>query len=188
MVKELNALLTGERVDEAAGFANTYHLWKGAKDASIAKPSNWSDFVYQNAGITYTQEEGPPKAHWCAEIGQGSAVADKNTQFLGLAVSGSLTVKPDVRIHARNELRVADNGRLIIQGGMVESLRWVDVQFGGTLTGHGVVKASLYANGTLALSLKKPLVVEDTARLSGQLRLRDAGKVKSGQSFTVFLR
>ncbi|MBG29205.1 MAG: hypothetical protein CMI31_04285 [Opitutae bacterium] len=185
LVKELNALLTSERVDEPAGFANTYHFWQGPEDDSLADPANWSDYIYLNAGITYTQEEGPPKSHWCAEIDGGSAVADKDTEFLGLAVSGGLTVKPGITVHARNELRVADKGQLVLRGGAVESLRWVDVQSGGTLTGHGSVNASLYANGTLALSLKKPLVVEGAAKLSGKLSLADAGKVKSGQSFTV---
>jgi hypothetical protein len=185
VVKTLNALLTGERVDEAAGFANTYHSWKGAKDASIAKPSNWTDYVYQNAGITYTQENGPPKAHWCAEISQGSALADKDAEFLGLEVSASLTVKPGVTVSARNELRVGNKGRLVLQGGSVESLRWVDVQPGGTLTGHGAVNAALYSKGTLALNLNKPLVVEGAAKLSGKLSLTDAGTAKKGQSATA---
>jgi len=178
-------LLRGERVDEPAGFANTYHSWQGPKDDSIANPLNWSDYIYLNAGITYMQEDGPPKAHWCAEISQGSALADKNAEFLGLAVSGSLAVKSGVTVHSRNELRVADKGKLILQGGSVSSLRWLEVQSGGTLTGHGSVNASLYANGTLALSLGKPLVVEGTAKLSGKLSLADSGKVKSGQSLTV---
>ena len=94
-------------------------------------------------------------------------------------------VKPRATVHARNELRVGDKGRLVLQGGAVESLRWVDVQPGGTLAGHGSVNASLYANGTLDLSVDKSLVVEGAARLSSKLRLTDAGKVKSGQSFTV---
>jgi hypothetical protein len=185
LVKELNALLTGERVDEAVGFANTYHFWQGAKGGSIATPSNWSDYIYLNSGITYMQESGSPKASWCAKIAQGSALADKDAAFLGLEISGKLTVKPGVKVQARNELRVAEMGQLILEGGSVDSLRWVDVQVGGTLTGHGAVNASLYAHGTLALSVDKPLVVEGAARLSGKLSLSGVGKVKSGQTFTV---
>jgi arylsulfatase A-like enzyme len=184
-VKELNALLTGERVDEPAGFANTYHSWQGTKGASIATPSNWSDYIYLNAGITYMQESGSPKAHWCAAIDGGSAVANKDAKFLGLEVGGDLTVKPGVTVHARNELRVTDKGQLFLQGGTVESLRWVDIQSGGTLTGHGAVNASLYANGTLALIVDKPLVVEGAAKLSGKLKLTGANKPKSGKSHTV---
>jgi hypothetical protein len=185
LVKELNALLTGERVDEAAGFANTYHSWKGAKDGSIHDASNWTDYVYQNAGETYQRESGSPQAHWCAKIDRGSAIANKDTEFLGLEISAVLTVKSGVTVHARNELRVAPKGQLILQGGAVESLRWVDVQSGGTLAGHGTVNADLFSKGTLALSLNKPLVVEGAVKLSGKLSLSGVGKVKSGESITV---
>jgi hypothetical protein len=185
LIKELNALLTGERVDEAAGFANTYHSWKGAKDSAILDASNWTDYVYQNAGETYQRESGSPQAHWCAKIDRGSAIANKDTEFLGLEISAVLTVKSGVTVHARNELRVAPKGQLILQGGAVESLRWVDVQSGGTLAGHGTVNADLFSKGTLSLSLNKPLVVEGAAKLSGKLSLSGAGKVKSGESITV---
>ena len=47
------------------------------------------------------------------------------------------------------------------------------------------MKASLYADGTLALSVDKPLVVEGAAKLSGKLSLSEAGKAKKGQSVTV---
>jgi len=185
LIKQLNALLTGERVDEAAGFANTYHSWKGVKDGSIHDASNWSDYVYQNAGITYTQESGSPQAHWCAKIDQGSTVASKDAEFLGLEVGGSLTVKKGAKVHARNELRVVQKGQLILRGGAVESLRWVDVQSGGTLAGHGTVNADLFSKGTLALSLDKPLVVKGAVKLSGKLSLSGLSKVKSGGSITV---
>ena len=185
LVKELNALLTGERVDEAAGFANTYHSWKGAKDGAIGQASNWSDYVYQNAGEIYMQENGSPQSHWCAKIDRGSALADKDTEFLGLELSARLTVKSGATVHARNELRVEPKGRLVLQGGTVESLRWVDVQSGGTLAGHGTVKADLFCKGTLALNLDKPLVVDGAVKLSGQLSIVDAVKVKRGQSVTA---
>ena len=185
LIKQLNALLTGERVDEAAGFANTYHSWKGVKNGSIHDASNWSDYVYQNAGITYTQESGSPQAHWCAKIDQGSTVASKDAEFLGLEVGGSLTVKKGAKVHARNELRVVQKGQLILQGGTIESLRWVDVQSGGTLAGHGTVNADLFSKGTLALSLDKPLVVKGAVKLSGKLSLSGLSKVKSGGSITV---
>ena len=185
LVKELNALLTGERVDEAAGFANTYHSWKGGQEGAIGRASNWTDYVYENAGETYQKENGSPQAHWCAKIDRGSAIADKDTEFLGLAVSASLTVNPGATVHARNELRIEPKGRLILQGGMVESLRWVDVQLGGTLAGHGTVKADLFSKGTLALNLDKPLVVDGAVNLSGKLSLSGAGKVNGGESITV---
>jgi hypothetical protein len=185
LVKELNALLTGERVDEAAGFANTYHSWKGGQEGAIGQASNWTDYLYENAGETYQKETGPPQSHWCARINRGSAIATKNTEFLGLEISSRLTVKFGATVHARNELRVDPKGRLILQGGTVESLRWVDVQSGGTLSGHGTVKADLFSQGTLSLNLDKPLVVEGAVKLSGKLSLAGAGQGKSGESITL---
>ena len=94
-------------------------------------------------------------------------------------------MKPGATVHARNELRVVDKGRLVLQGGAVESLRWVDIQLGGTLAGHGAVNADLFSKGTLALSVDNSLVVEGAAKLSGKLSLSEAGKAKKGQSVTV---
>jgi hypothetical protein len=74
---------------------------------------------------------------------------------------------------------------LILQGGTVESLRWVEVQSGGTLGGRGTVKADLFCKGTLALNLDNPLVVDGAVKLSGKLSLAEAVKLKHGQSATV---
>ena len=185
LVKELNALLTGERVDEAAGFANTYHTWKGPQEGAVEKAANWTDYVYQNAGETYQKETGPPQSHWCARIDRGSAMATKNTKFLGLEIGSRLTVNPGATVHARNELRITPQGQLILRGGAIESMRWVDVQSGGTLSGHGIVKADLFCKGTLALNLDKPLVVDGAVKLSGKLNFADSVKVKHGQNATV---
>ena len=64
-------------------------------------------------------------------------------------------------------------------------MRWVDVKPGGTLAGHGTVIADLFSQGTLALSLEEPLVVEGAVKLSGKLSLSGVGKVKSGKSVSV---
>ena len=64
-------------------------------------------------------------------------------------------------------------------------MRWVDVQSGGTLSGHGIVKADLFCKGTLALNLDKPLVVDGAVKLSGKLNFADSVKVKHGQNATV---
>jgi hypothetical protein len=185
LVKELNTLLTNERVDEAAGFANTYHSWKGGQEGAIGQASNWTNYIYENAGETYQEETGPPQAHWCAKIDRGSAIADKDTKFLGLEVSASLTVKSGATVHARNELRVVPKGQLILQGGAVESLRWVDVQSGGTLSGHGTVRADLFSQGTLGLSIENPVVVEGVVKLSGKWTLSSTEKLKKGMSKVV---
>ena len=51
---------------------------------------------------------------------------------MGLEISGRLK-ESNITVHGRNELRVAKNGRLVLQNGRVSSMRWLDVQEGGVL-------------------------------------------------------
>ena len=185
LMKELSILLKGERVDEPAGFANTYHKWKGGPDADIAKATSWSQYIYENAGITYMKEDGSPKSNWTATIKRGTAVASQDTEFLGLEISGRLKVNSNVNVHARNELRVAKNGRLVLQNGQVSSMRWLDVQEGGVLAGHGTVASDLYVQGELSLGVAQPLVVKGDVTISGTLSLTSSGKIKLGQEYIV---
>ena len=80
-------------------------------------------------------------------------------------------MQKDAKVSAHNELRVSDGGRLVLQGGTIESARWIDIQYGGSFEGYGKVKADLFTKGTLYLSAKKSLVVEGNACLSGELKL-----------------
>jgi hypothetical protein len=187
LVKKLNTLLTAERVDEPAGFANTYHSWKvKTKNGDLGLASNWTEYVYENGDETYMHENGSPKSSWCARINEsGSALARKDAEFLALEVAGSLTVKKGTRVVARNELRIPDRGHLALEGGMVESVRWVDVQSGARFDGYGIVKADFFSHGTLSLSAIKPLVVQGVAYLSGELKLTDIPSGKMGKSLTV---
>ena len=52
-----------------------------------------------------------------------------------------------------------NNGNLVINGGALSSLRWVDIQPGGILQGHGRIEASLYNNGIVSASGKALLEV-----------------------------
>lgn len=187
LVSQLNSLLTRERVDEPVGFANTYHTWKGPKGGEIHLRSNWTEYVYENAGQTYLLENGSPKAHWCAKIDAGVAKAVENSEFLALSVASKLIVGPHATVHAKNELRVLENGKLVLKGGTVESMRWVEVQPGGTLLGHGVVKADLLSTGTLALSLTKPMLVKGMVELSGSMSLLGSEKGNGSAGHTVLV-
>jgi len=68
LVKELKQQLLGERVTEPKGFAATYHHWTGKDDASTASAENWSNYVYENAGVTYQTDAGAPQASWIATV------------------------------------------------------------------------------------------------------------------------
>ena len=163
LVRELEALLLGERVDEPQGFANTYHRWTGPDGAITSDSDHWSDYRYANNGITYISDRGAPQLSWIARIenvGDQSAVArgDADLEFLGLEIVGQsadqrLELDRNVNLHGRNEIRVSNRGHLSLNGGTVSSLRWVDVQSGGTLGGTGTLDADLYTRGTLLVSL-----------------------------------
>ena len=182
LVKKLNALLTAERVDEPAGFANTYHTWNAkTKNGSLGSSSNWSEYIYENAEIVYIKEAGVPKSHWCAQIQKGTAVALKETNFLGLEVAGVLVVKKGAKVNARNELRVSDAGQVNLQGGTIGTHRWIEIEKGGVLKGHGIIKGDLYNQGTISLQMDKPLQVDGSVNLSGKLDI-----LKTGGSIASF--
>jgi arylsulfatase A-like enzyme len=186
LVKELNALLTAERVDEPAGFANTYHTWNAkTKNGSLGSSSNWSEYIYENAEIVYIKEAGVPKSHWCAQIQKGTAVALKETNFLGLEVAGVLVVKKGAKVNARNELRVSDAGQVNLQGGTIGTHRWIEIEKGGVLKGHGIIKGDLYNQGTISLQMDKPLQVDGSVNLSGKLDISKTGGINNGESYTV---
>jgi adhesin HecA-like repeat protein len=186
LVKKLNALLTAERVDEPAGFANTYHTWNAkTKTGSLSSSSNWSEYIYENAEVVYIKETGAPKNHWCARIQEGTAVASKETEFLGLEVSGVLVVKEGAKVSAKNELRVSNAGQVNLQGGMIESQRWLGIKKGGVLKGHGIIKGDLFNQGTLALHVDKPLQVQGSVNLSGKLELLKTATINNAGSYIV---
>lgn len=158
LVGELDTLLTGEKVDEPKGFANTYHHWRGPEGGDLAAAAHWSDYLYENEGIRYLEDEGPPRDSWTARLTAGLAVARQPLTFLGLEIGGGdapagITVRSGSVITGRNEIRISAGGRVELNDGEVSSLRWVDIKEGGTLTGTGAIRATVYNRGTLTTRL-----------------------------------
>lgn len=163
LVSELEALLLGERVAEPKGFANTYHHWTGNDGAKTSDADNWSDYEYSNAGVTYISESGTPQLSWTARINNATGVpntahADANLEFLAVEIGGSesgpqsLVLGSNVNLTGRNEVRISANGTLLMDGGQVSSLRWLDVSTGGTLSGFGNVNGTVYNNGAIEVT------------------------------------
>jgi len=230
LVGELETLLLGERVTEPKGFANTYHHWTGEDGADVSDPGNWSDYVYANAGITYMTDDGAPQLSWVAHmINDGTAPntarAGSDVELLALELRGNaetgaiqtLALGPDVNLVGRNEIRLAAGGVLMVDGGTVSTLRWIDVLPGATLKGSGSIDGSVcnagevvvtdedqpqltisadyhqMAAGTLNLPLgkkgKPALSIAGAAQLHGTLAVT-AGKhfqPKSGESYPVLV-
>ncbi|QDV86454.1 sulfatase-like hydrolase/transferase [Planctomycetes bacterium TBK1r] len=165
LVKELETLLLGERVDEPRGFANTYHHWTGKDGASTSDPANWSDYRYANAGITYMTDDGAPQLSWTARIDNkgdhpNTAHADRDVEFLGLAIRGgasknaaqSLALGPNVNLTGRNEIRIGPNGAVKLNGGTISTLRWIEVQAEGAVEGTGTIEGTVYNEGTVSVA------------------------------------
>ena len=187
LVKELEALMLGERVDEPRGFATTYHHWKGRDGSMTSDAKSWSDYAYSNAGITYMEDAGAPQPSWIATIantGHESQTArvDADLEVLGLEIRGNsdsgakqkLVVDAGTKVTGRNEIRVSSHGRLLLDGGSVSSLRWVDVQQGGKLTGHGLVDAAVYNSGAVTVGGR-----ETVLKVNGDFRQSSKGKLSS---------
>jgi arylsulfatase A-like enzyme len=214
LVEKLEGLLLGERVTEPRGFANTYHQWIGPDNGEASSPRNWSDYVYANAGVTYQLDRGAPRSSWIADMknsGSGSMTvrADSDLEFLGLDLRGglhsewsqTLILAENVDLVGRNEIRISQNGRLVMKGGELASLHWVEVLGGGVIEGAGIIDADFYSSGSVRSllnfdaserlsvrgdyfetegssveiemngSTSSALVVEGMAHLAGELRI-----------------
>ena len=164
LVRKLEKVLLGERVAEPRGFANTYHHWIGSDGANTSDPGHWSDYRYSNAGITYLEDTGSPQLSWIALIenqatAPRTAQVDADLEVLGLEVRGgektaasqTLVVGSGITLHGRNEVRVTRGGILTTNGGSISSLRWVDIQSEGMLTGHGSIGTTVYNDGKVVV-------------------------------------
>lgn len=163
LVAELKALRLGERVTEPDDFANTYHTWTGNDGDATSHPDHWSDYVYANDGVTYDSDSGAPQLSWNATMinagpAAATAQADADLSFLGFEIGGTSPESIqtlDLGSHTltgRNEVRLAAHSALLLDNGTVSSLRWLDVQTHATLTGAGTIAATLYNNGTVAIT------------------------------------
>lgn len=184
IVRELETLLLGERVTEPKGFANTYHYWTGNDGDKTSNPRNWSDYKYTNAGITYLTDSGAPRLSWIAHIKNtddkpSTAFADKDLNVLGLEIRGnrttqSLVLGSNVNITGRNEIRLAKNSTVTVNGGTVSSLRWIDIHSNALLEGHGAIDATIYNNGSISVKVGR----QSELSINGDLHQTDSANVK----------
>lgn len=201
LAEELEHLLLGERVDEPKGFSNTYHQWTGGDDAVTSDSDNWSDYTYANAGVTYMNDRGSPQLSWIAKMENDgkelvTARGDADLELLGLEIHGQsadqrLELGPGINLTGRNEVRISTHGHLSLNGGTVSSLRWVDVQPGGTFSGHGIIDAAFYTRGNTSVAVaddRTPsLQIRGEAKLAGMLTVAAETPFsgRSGKSYVV---
>lgn len=158
--QELLQLLLGERVDEPKGFANTYHHWTGKSEGLASNADNWSDYEYANAGVTYATDSGSPQLSWVAEVnntshGHSMTKVEKDLEFLAISIGGhtekdlthNLSLASGVNLTGRNEIRIKKHGVITLRQGKLKSLRWIDIQEGGQISGTGTLVAHVHNRG-----------------------------------------
>ena len=178
LVKELNSILVAERVREPKGFANTYHSWSGKTGQSTADAQHWTNYIYENNGIVYQKDDGPPRDSWIATIDNTTkqpnvAVGNSDLELLALAVSGNseglqtLQLGEGVNLSGRNEIRISDHATIELAGGRISTQRWIDIAEQGQLSGHGTVSGTVDNRGKLKLAQPKGLSIRGNLRLGG---------------------
>ena len=136
-------------------------------------------------------DNGAPKNSWTARMANGTTVTvDKDVSFLGLEIgdgknSQTLIIPKGFTLTGQSEVRVADKGKLLMNGGTIESLRWLEVMPGAALAAHGQIKAAFYNKGTVQLSVSNPLEIEKEAVLGGILLIHSDRDLKKGEAVTV---
>ncbi len=129
-----------------------YKTWAplpGSDDFSTA--TNWSGGT--QTGITDNPDaqnwNTGPADNWLATIENTSSailqtVVGVNAQVLAMEIRSdqslmTVRVNPGVELSARNGIRVATGGRLILDGGTLRTIREIDIRPGGALVGEGSI-------------------------------------------------
>ena len=159
LVQELEKIMIAERVDEPKGFAVTYHTCIANIVEDITEAKYWTNYIYENDGITYQLDDGPPINSWIAKtdytennMKPSRVISTHDLEFLALHHKGTQSVRTsfhcfNITITGRNEIRVSDRGVLSIKNGTLLSSRWIDIQEGAKLTGQGRIIGDLYNSG-----------------------------------------
>ena len=133
--------------------------------------------------MEYISKKGAPENSWIATL-SGEAIANSEVAFLGLELTGKLTVTSAASVSGRNELRISKGGKLVLEGGLLNSAQWLELKPGATLAGHGVVEGDLYTSGTLELD-SAGLTIQGRANLGGTLRLHKVAETSSNRALPI---
>jgi arylsulfatase A-like enzyme len=151
---DLRATAWGEGVQQPDDYAVEYREWTGADGDHLENAEKWS-------------HAGTPAGNWSAvinntRVSRSIVHVQSGITTLGLEVSGpcalqTLRVGDSRQVEGRNEIRIGDRGRIHLDQGQLTTNRWVDVLFGGQLTGQGTVSGHVYNAGRVAPGLPKDL-------------------------------
>ncbi len=164
LIFELLQIAQDENLEADNLYANVWPTWVGENGANVNDPSSWIETGTWEFKNKWPQSE-TPAGSWNAVVvnrlrKKQSAYLDSSIETLGFEISGNpdggaimeLELIWNTTLVGRNEIRLAPNSIVKMDGAVLESMRWVDVQKDATLQGCGSVKATLINAGMLDLA------------------------------------
>ena len=140
--------------------------------------SNWSGGTQFNTrGTAATNFAGGPANNWITTIDNttGSALQARvqtNTQVLAFELRGSasqmdLHIESGATLTARNGARIHSGGRVVLEGGSLNTLRSIEIRQGGELAGHGTI-GQIYDTIGTPFDLDADLINQGKVTIGGQ--------------------
>lgn len=165
LVAEMKALAVGEFAGADDLMANSFRTWEGKDGSPFEADASWSNPAYPE-GHELANDYSPntPNARWNAVMlnttsKNSSTTLAENVQLLALEVGGNIKadksqslIVPQGRVlTGRNEIRINRGGVIELEGGTLDTMRWVDVLPGGRLSQFGKITGDLYNAGDVQL-------------------------------------
>ena len=155
LADELAAIALAEGVERPGSYDHEYATWTGADGDSFEDSTKWN--------ASGTGAGGSPSDFWSAvlnnsQAGESTVTANINSTVLGLEVRGdgarqTVRVSDSVILTGKNEVRIQQGGRIQLDGGSLQTNRWIDVRAGAELTGQGSIEGEVYNEGHVAPGL-----------------------------------
>lgn len=176
------ALDEGVLSDAGPGAAQTTHIIQYKTWKPLAASTDWNSANNWEGGTEFNTRGAPannfhsgPANNWIANIDNTTAnpvdiVASVDSEVVALEIKGSisevkLTIQDGAALMARNGVRIGDGGRIEINNGELQTLRDIQIQPGGTLTGNGSISTSYDTSGT-PFDLKADVVNKGTLAIA----------------------
>lgn len=164
IVFEMLQIAQDENLEADNLYANVWPTWVGKNGANVNDPDSWMETGTWEFDNKWPQSETPNES-WNAVLENRfrtpqKAWLDSSIETLGFEVRGNLDSKAVMELElkwnttlvGRNEIRLAPYSVVKMDGSVLESVRWIDVQENAILQGCGSVNATLYNSGRMDLA------------------------------------
>lgn len=190
VVFEMLQIAEGENLEADNLYANVWPTWVGKNGANLNDPTSWMETGSWEFENKWPQSDTPNES-WNAVVvnrfkNPQKTWLDSSIETLGFELRGNPDSKATMELElmwnttlvGRNEIRLAPYSIIKMDGGILESVRWVDIQENATLQGCGEINATLYNSGLMDLATQE--VAKKRQRAGGLLVSGDFDQSESG--------